>query len=128
MFYSLILRNIRRKQIPDTILAFRHFVDRLPKEKAQKCLLLMHTQPVEEHGTDLNAVIELLCSEAHINVHFTGGMLPPDRMNWLYNLADTCILLTSNEGWGLSLTEGMMAGKPIIATVTGGMQDQNEIY
>lgn len=117
-------RNIRRKQIPDTILAFRHFVDRLPKEKAQKCLLLMHTQPVEEHGTDLNAVIELLCSEAHINVHFTGGMLPPDRMNWLYNLADTCILLTSNEGWGLSLTEALLAGKCIIANVTGGMQDQ----
>lgn len=117
-------RNIRRKQIPDTILAFRHFVDRLPKEKAKKCLLLMHTQPVEEHGTDLNAVIELLCSEAHINVHFTGGMLPPDRMNWLYNLADTCILLTSNEGWGLSLTEALLAGKCIIANVTGGMQDQ----
>ena len=117
-------RNIRRKQIPDTILAFRHFVDRLPKEKAKKCLLLMHTQPVEEHGTDLNAVIELFCSEDHINVHFTGGMLDPSRMNWLYNLADTCILLTSNEGWGLCLTEALVTGTPIIANVTGGMQDQ----
>ena len=117
-------RNIRRKQIPDTILAFRHFVDGLPKEKAKKCLLLMHTQPVEEHGTDLNAVIELFCSEDHINVHFTGGMLDPSRMNWLYNLADTCILLTSNEGWGLCLTEALVTGTPIIANVTGGMQDQ----
>ncbi len=26
-------RNIRRKQIPDTMLAFRYFLDRLPKEK-----------------------------------------------------------------------------------------------
>ena len=117
-------RNIRRKQIPDTILAFRHFVDSLPKEKAKKCLLLMHTQPVEEHGTDLNAVIELFCSEDHINVHFTGGMLDHTRMNWLYNLADTCILLTSNEGWGLCLTEALLSGTPIIANVTGGMQDQ----
>jgi glycosyltransferase involved in cell wall biosynthesis len=33
-------------------------------------------------------------------------------------------LISSNEGWGLSLTEAMMCGKPIIATVTGGMQDQ----
>ena len=117
-------RNIRRKQIPDTILAFRHFVDGLPKEKAKKCLLLMHTQPVEEHGTDLNAVVELFCSEDHINVHFTGGMFDHTRMNWLYNLADTCILLTSNEGWGLSLTEALLSGTPIIANVTGGMQDQ----
>jgi hypothetical protein len=32
--------------------------------------------------------------------------------------------LTSNEGWGLSLTEAILAGNPIIANVTGGMQDQ----
>jgi glycosyltransferase involved in cell wall biosynthesis len=45
-------------------------------------------------------------------------------MNLLYNATDGCALISSNEGWGLSLTEAMMAGKPIIATVTGGMQDQ----
>jgi glycosyltransferase involved in cell wall biosynthesis len=116
-------RNIRRKQILDTILAFRHFVDRLSKEKAAKCLLLLHTQPVDEHGTDLPAVIDLLCPE-YCNVEFTGGMFDPIRMNWLYNLADAQILLTSNEGWGLSLTEALVVGLPIIANVTGGMQDQ----
>jgi glycosyltransferase involved in cell wall biosynthesis len=42
----------------------------------------------------------------------------------MYNMADVQILLTSNEGWGLSLTEAMLAGVPIIANVTGGMQDQ----
>ena len=45
-------------------------------------------------------------------------------MNLLYNSTDAQILLTSNEGWGLSLTEAMLAGSPIIANVTGGMQDQ----
>jgi glycosyltransferase involved in cell wall biosynthesis len=45
-------------------------------------------------------------------------------MNLLYNSVDGCALVSSNEGWGLSLTEAMMCGKPIIATVTGGMQDQ----
>ena len=34
------------------------------------------------------------------------------------------ILISSNEGWGLALTESLMTGTPIIATVTGGMQDQ----
>jgi glycosyltransferase involved in cell wall biosynthesis len=116
-------RNIRRKQIPDTILAFRHFVDRLPKEKAKKCVLLLHTQPVEEHGTDLNAVIELLCHE-NCNVVFTKGPMAPQQLNWLYNMADAQILLTSNEGWGLSLTEALLVGKCLIANVTGGMQDQ----
>jgi glycosyltransferase involved in cell wall biosynthesis len=116
-------RNIRRKQIPDTILAFRHFVDRLPKEKAEKCVLLLHTQPVDENGTDLNAVIELLCPE-YCNVVFTKGPMAPQQLNWLYNLADAQILLTSNEGWGLSLTEAILSGILIIANVTGGMQDQ----
>ena len=45
-------------------------------------------------------------------------------MNLLYNIADVQILLTSNEGWGLSLTEALLTGTPIIANVTGGMQDQ----
>ena len=34
------------------------------------------------------------------------------------------ILLSSAEGWGLSLTEALLTGTPIIANVTGGMQDQ----
>ena len=39
-------------------------------------------------------------------------------------MSDVTALISSNEGWGLSLTESMMAGKMIIANVTGGMQDQ----
>jgi glycosyltransferase involved in cell wall biosynthesis len=45
-------RNIRRKQIPDTMLAFRYFLDRLPKEKAEKCAMVLHTEVISEHGTD----------------------------------------------------------------------------
>jgi glycosyltransferase involved in cell wall biosynthesis len=45
-------------------------------------------------------------------------------MALLYNIADGVILLSSAEGWGLALTEAMLTGTPIIANVTGGMQDQ----
>jgi glycosyltransferase involved in cell wall biosynthesis len=83
-------RNIRRKQIPDAMMAFRLFLDKLPKEQAKKCTMLLHTERASEHGTD----------------------------------SDVQILLTSNEGWGLSLTEAILCGLPIIANVTGGMQDQ----
>ena len=118
-------RNIRRKQVPDTILAFKHFVDRLPKGKKEKTLLLLHTQPVDDNGTDLNAVIDLLAPASQgYNIHFTYGNLAPVQMNWLYSMADVSILLSSNEGWGLSLTESLVSGTPFIANVTGGMQDQ----
>ena len=54
-------RNIRRKNPADIILAWRTFLDQLPAEKAKKCMLLMKTEPVFEHGTDLNACIEAMC-------------------------------------------------------------------
>jgi len=116
-------RNIRRKQIPDTILAYRLFMDNLTPEQRDKTALLLHTDLVSEHGTDLPAVIETLVPENY-NIIFTQGKLDVKQMNYLYNLADVQILLTSNEGWGLSLTEALLTGTPIIANVTGGMQDQ----
>ena len=118
-------RNIRRKQIPDTMFAFKIFLDSLPKEKAEKCVFVLHTEVSHEAGTDLKAVEELLFSRDYPNaIKFSTNKLPIEDLNRLYNLADVQILLTSNEGWGLTLTEAMLAGTPIIANVTGGMQDQ----
>jgi glycosyltransferase involved in cell wall biosynthesis len=117
-------RNIRRKCLPDLIAGYREFTNKLSEDKAKKCALLLHTQPVDENGTDLPAVIDLLCDPERNRIVFSTDRNSPYDMNILYNCADVVALASSNEGWGLSLTEGMMCGKPIIATVTGGMQDQ----
>jgi glycosyltransferase involved in cell wall biosynthesis len=118
-------RNIRRKQVPDTMSAFKLFLDKLPKDKADKCALILHTQPVDEHGTDLYAVRDMLFTEEQCSqIYFSDLRIPTQDLNLMYNISDVAILLSSNEGWGLSLTEAMMCGKPIIANVTGGMQDQ----
>ena len=120
-------RNIRRKSTPDVLLAWKMFIDELPKEKAKKTTLILHTQPVDENGTDLLAVYDMLFGnneEGIYNIVWSNQRLAPQQMNWLYNCANIDVLISSNEGWGLSLTEAMMAGKPIIAGVTGGMQDQ----
>ena len=119
-------RNIRRKQTPDTIWAFKQFVDKLSLEQAKKCALVLHTQRVDNNGTDLPAVVEALCGNdpERYNIIFSDQKLTTEQMNWLYNCTDVQIQLTSNEGWGLSLTEAMLVGNPIIANVTGGMQDQ----
>ena len=117
-------RNIRRKAPGDVILSYRHFCDLIGKEKAKKCALIMHTQPIDNNGTDLYAVREAICDPEYVNVYFSSNKLNTQQMNQLYNIADVTMLISSNEGWGLSLTESMMAGTPIIANVTGGMQDQ----
>tara|TARA_R110001606_G_scaffold27923_1_gene89040 strand:+ start:458 stop:1888 length:1431 start_codon:yes stop_codon:yes gene_type:complete len=117
-------RNIRRKCIPDTILAWKLFLDTLSKKERNQCQLIMHTQPVDQHGTDLPAVINFLFPEEDHNIIMSHQKLTTEQMNLLYNVADGVILLSSAEGWGLSLTEAMLTSTPFIANVTGGMQDQ----
>ena len=107
------------------MLAFRAFLDTLPKEKAAKCRFLLHTELTTNAGTDLIKVKEYLFDEHYKdNVLFSTNKLDRKFLNFYYNIADAQILLTSNEGWGLTITEAMLAGTPLIANVTGGMQDQ----
>ena len=114
-------RNIRRKQPGDLILAYKHFCDQLPKEKADKCALFMHTQPRDENGTDLFAVKEAICPD--YKVVFSEQPVDARTMNMYYNLADVVVNIASNEGFGLSGAEALMAGTPSIVNVTGGLQD-----
>ena len=120
LFYNN--RNIRRKMTGDVILAFKEFCDKLTPEQANKVCLLMHTQPVDENGTDLPVVAETVCPE--YKVYFSDRKLEPNELNHLYNVADVTINIASNEGFGLGTCESLMAGTPIIVNVTGGLQDQ----
>jgi glycosyltransferase involved in cell wall biosynthesis len=117
-------RNIRRKSIPDTILAWKLFIDGLPKEKADKCLFVLHTEPVNDHGTDLLAVIDYMFPEENHNIVISHNKFSTEQMNLMYNCSDGVVLASSAEGWGLSITEALLTGTPFIANVTGGMQDQ----
>jgi hypothetical protein len=122
VFYNA--RNIRRKCTSDLIAAYSIFCEKIGKEKAKKCALLMHTQVRDDNGTDLDAVKDLLCDPEYVRVVFHDARVAANEVNWLYNMSDVTALISSNEGWGLSLTESLMAGKMIIGNVTGGMQDQ----
>jgi glycosyltransferase involved in cell wall biosynthesis len=105
------------------MLAWKIFMDKLSDDAKKKCAFVLHTQPVDENGTDLYAVKDMLFGNYEYNIIFEQNRYPTNIMNLLYNATDITALISSNEGWGLSLTEAMMCGKPIIATVTGGMQD-----
>jgi len=97
----------------------------LPEEEAKHCKLILHTELSSAHGTDLLKVNEYLFGEKYPkHVIFSTNKLGREHLNYLYNLADVQMLLTSNEGWGLTITEAILSGTPIIANTTGGMQDQ----
>lgn len=124
--YSILYnnRNIRRKMTSDLLLAFKLFYDKLNPTEASKTRLVLHTQVADENGTDLQACIEAICPELESKIVFTGRRFNAMEMNLLYNSCDVVINIASNEGWGLSSTEAMMTGTPIINNVTGGLQDQ----
>ena len=115
-------RNIRRKQPGDVILAFKKFRDNLPKDKQDTVGLLMHTQIVDNNGTDLRTIHENIAPDCKIL--FSEARISSTELNAMYNVADVTINIASNEGWGLSSTESLLSGTPIINNVTGGLQDQ----
>ena len=108
LFYNN--RNIRRKMTSDAILAFKFFYETLPTGTDARFVL--HTQSVDENGTDLPAVIDALCPELKDKIIITDTRLSTEELNVLYNCC------------GLSSTEGLMTGRTLINTVTGGLQDQ----
>ena len=120
IFYNS--RNVQRKRTSNIMLAYKAFCDNLTKEQAAKCVLVLHTEVRQDAGTDLLAVKEAFCPE--YDVLFSVAKYTPEDMNVIYNIADITINLSSNEGFGLSTAESLMAGTPIIVSVTGGLQDQ----
>ena len=124
--YDFILffnnRNIKRKQPSDVIYCYKLFCDNLPKEKSDKCLLLMHTSSLDKNGTDLVAVVNELCPD--YDVKFTNDKFDQSQLNRIYNTVDCTINIANNEGFGLTTAESLSSGTPIIVNVTGGLQDQ----
>lgn len=118
-----VSRNARRKMPSDIIMSFKLFVDELEKKHGhRKATLVMHTDPLDPEGPNLHHVIDMFHMKEH--VVFSKDRIGFAEMNSLYNLADTIVNRSCNEGFGLPTLEMMMAGKPIIALKTGGLTRQ----
>lgn len=115
-------RNIRRKMPGDLIIAFKKFVDNLPDDKKDRVALLMHTAIIDQAGTNLAEVINKLAP--NYNIIIDTKKWPPQELNLLYAMSDITVNIASNEGFGLSSAESLMAGRMILNNVTGGLQDQ----
>tara|TARA_A100001037_G_scaffold290243_1_gene302838 strand:+ start:6772 stop:8049 length:1278 start_codon:yes stop_codon:yes gene_type:complete len=114
--------NISRKQLPSIVSAYSKFGDKLKPQDAERILLLLHTDPTFQTGTDLRTLADAICPK--YDVAFSTTILDDVNLNSLYNIADITINTASNEGFGLSTLESMMAGTPVIVSKTGGLVDQ----
>lgn len=113
-------RNARRKQSGSLVFWFKEFLDKVGHDKA---VLLMHTDPKDEAGQDLESLAtfnNMVDGQFQISV----TKVPPEQLAMMYNMADCTINIADAEGFGLSSLESLSCGTPVINTMTGGLQEQ----
>tara|TARA_Y100000310_G_scaffold294001_1_gene324066 strand:+ start:742 stop:2007 length:1266 start_codon:yes stop_codon:yes gene_type:complete len=113
-------RNARRKQSGTLIFWFKEFLDQIGHENA---CLIMHTDPKDPNGQDLEAIIHSL-GVAGGQVMLSTQKYPPEHLAAIYNMADCTINISDAEGFGLATLESLSCGTPIIVNMTGGLQEQ----
>ena len=113
-------RNARRKMSGSVLCWFKEFLDEVGHDKAS---LVMHTDPKDPHGQDLEAIAHQL-GMLNGQVVFSTAKQPSTILAMLYNVADCTINISDAEGFGLATLESLACGTPIIVNMTGGLQEQ----
>ena len=113
-------RNARRKQSGSLVYWFNHFANEVGKDKV---CLIMHTDPRDPYGQDLDHLINHFgANEGQIMI--SREKVGLEELSAMYNIADCTINISDAEGFGLATLESLSCGTPIIATMTGGLQEQ----
>ena len=115
-------RNAKRKRPNDVLLSWKYFVDKLKEQGKQDATLIMHTNPNDSEGPNLEMTAEMLGIKD--SVYFSNQRVDFEKINILHNIADVVFNVSYAEGFGLGTLEAMQCGTPIIAVTTGGLTRQ----
>tara|TARA_R110002012_G_scaffold318341_1_gene536499 strand:+ start:453 stop:1724 length:1272 start_codon:yes stop_codon:yes gene_type:complete len=116
-------RNAKRKHTGTLIKWYKSFLDQLNQEQSEKCVLLLHTDPKDPYGQDVQAILEDFdLMEGQVLV--SKEKVPPENLTMMYNISDVTVNISDAEGFGLGTLESLSCGTPIIVTMTGGLQEQ----
>lgn len=120
-----VSRNARRKMTADILVSWKLFLKDLQEKHGHtKASIIMHCDPLDQEGTNLHSVIDMLGIKE--NTIFSKDRIGFEDMRVLYNMCDTVVNRSSNEGFGLPILEAKMCGKPVISIKTGGLTRQVE--
>ena len=115
-------RNARRKQSGSLIYWFKEWLDK--RDMHEKACLIMHTDPRDPHGQDLDHIITHLDLNTNRQVMLSVKKIDSVELSALYNMVDCTINISDAEGFGLATLESLSCGTPIIVNMTGGLQEQ----
>lgn len=108
-------RNSVRKDIARSIRAFAEFKKIVPNS-----VMYIHCQAID-NNIDLNQAVRSCGLSTGKDVLFPAdfqlfkGGFPIQALNMFYNAADLFMTTTLGEGWGLTTTEAMSVGLPVLA-------------
>jgi glycosyltransferase involved in cell wall biosynthesis len=108
-------RNQSRKDIPNTIFGFMEFWNSNPNS-----FLYLHMNPIDPMGWDLRTILRQTplvegkdyCFPSEEDYNKGADV---KKMNGIYNSLDAFLTTTTGEGWGLTITEAMACGVPVVA-------------
>ena len=105
-----------RKGIMNILKASHSLIDRYPD-------LLIMVSGVTNDRT--RKTVEKFVMRNRLNDHFRyDGIIPRDRIPLYYAASDVVVLASlEEEGWGITLLEGMMAGRPVVCSPRGAMPE-----
>ena len=113
-------RNARRKHTGTLIHWFNKFAEDVGPENVR---LIMHTDPKDPNGQDIEAMLhDYGITDGRIVL--STQKMPPEGLSLLYNSVDCTINISDAEGFGLATLESLACGTPIIVNMTGGLQEQ----
>lgn len=114
-------RNARRKQSGTLLWWWKEWLDK--RDLNDKAQLIMHTNPFDAHGQNLNVIAHELGLNSR-QVVFSTNKVALKGMSAFYLSADCTVNISDAEGFGLSTLESLACGTPIIVNMTGGLQEQ----
>lgn len=123
--FGNVNKNQPRKDIGTSLLAFAEFkkwFDMQPKMEGwpSKVGLYLHCYHSDKSGIKIHVACERIGLELHKDVFlpleekYVTNAYKTEEMNEVYNCFDAFVSTTTAEGWGLTITEAMSVGLPII--------------
>lgn len=114
-----------RKNIPNHMEAFRRFIDRYDADDAY---LYIHTHPLMSGGYNLHEVRDALNLDAERVIfpdsHKIYHGIDDLTVVQLYNTFDVHMNVSQSESWGLTITEAMSCGTPVIGANNSAQTEQ----
>lgn len=128
--FGCVNRNSQRKDIATLLQAFKLLKEQLSETDAQ-LILYLHMNMRDPFGLRIDEACDALDLEIGKDVWLPENFnenkgFTQERLNELYNAFDVFVSTTTAEGWGLTITEAMACGTPVIAPVHTSLTEITE--